>query len=88
MPDIKVFIMSLKLIWIRKISESTHKWRHIAATLFPFVDKLQNYGPSFPVKKAKGNPFWSHVFAAYEEFCNKVQFSTSAEILAKSIFYN
>ena len=34
-PDICTFMNTAKLFWISKIKTSTHKWKHVAAVVYP-----------------------------------------------------
>ena len=87
-PDIKKFIMALKLTWIRKFKNNTHKWKNIILEDFPFFDKLEMYGPEIIKKYKAGNPFWSEVFASYKEYFYKLEVTNSEELLAEPVCYN
>ena len=87
-PDIKKHISALKLMWIRKLFITTHKWKNIATNNFPFLRNLQCYGPCYLCMSAKNNTFWAHTFKAYKEFCNCVKLEETDELLAEPVFYN
>ena len=87
-PDIQKYIHALKLQWIRKLKTATHKWKNIVLELYPFLKKIECYGPSiFPIEDKK-SVFWAHVFKAYRLFHLKVKPRNQYEILAEPVFYN
>ena len=87
-PDIKKYISALKLMWVRKLFSTSHKWKNIAMYNFPFLHNLQRYGPCYLCLSAKDNTFWAHTFRAYKEFCNSIKLRENDELLAEPIFYN
>ena len=40
-PDIKTYILALKLTWIKKLKISNHKWRNVPMELYPFLHQLE-----------------------------------------------
>ena len=56
-PDIKNYMVALKLTWIRKLKTTNHKWKNILTELYPFLDRLGCYDPCFLSLHAKGNSF-------------------------------
>ena len=87
-PDVRQYISALKLMWIRKFINTSHKWKNIAKNEFPFLQNLQLYGPSYVINNARNNLFWVHTFRAYKEFCNHVKLEKADELLAEPVFYN
>ena len=85
-PDIQKYIFALKLMWIRKLFTTTHKWKTIAVSNFPFLHDLHRYGPYYVSISAGSNMFWAHTFRAYKEFCNCVKFEKAEELLAEPVF--
>ena len=88
LPDIKTFILSLKLSWMRKIENSSHKWKTIFLNNFPQWDMIQQYGPEYIAKFTKHNHFWNDVFDAYKMFFYKCTPKQSADLFAEPLFYN
>jgi len=56
-PNLNIFIKSLKLNWIRKYSQSNHKWKSIASEAIPFLNKLEYYGPNIVATYKNKNMF-------------------------------
>ena len=87
-PDIKTYILALKLTWIKKLKISNHKWRNIPMELYPFLHQLEFYGPCFFNQTVKNNSFWSDVFKAYGIFFSKVKPNSTSQLLSEHVFYN
>ena len=87
-PDIKKFIVALKLTWIRKFKHSHHKWKNILIEDFRDIEKLELYGPEIVSKYKSGNLFWQEVFQAYKDFFYKVKVNKLEDILSEPICYN
>ena len=85
-PDIKNYIMALKLTWIKRILTSTHKWKTILSKVSPLINNLMVLGSNIPTDKM--NQFWKDVFSAYEVFGLCIKLKKSEEVLAEPIFYN
>ena len=45
-PNIKTYINALKLIWIRKLKTSEHKWKSIIKSTYPKVVWFEQLGSS------------------------------------------
>ena len=87
-PDIKTFVMSLKLSWMRKTESSKHKWKLIFLKNFPQWNMIRQYGPEYMLKFTNHNKFWNDVFDAYRNFFYKCVPSQSADLFAEPLFYN
>lgn len=88
-PDIHTYISALKLMWIRKLKNSQHKWKHVSTATFPFLESLQNFGPDlFLNKDLNKNPFWLDVMKAYKQICSKLPSKCIEEIVTERIMYN
>ena len=62
-PDIMKYISALKIMWIRKLEQTKHKWKNIALVTYPFIIGLEQCGPNLYSQKAKSsNIFGEHVF--------------------------
>lgn len=87
-PDLHTYIASLKIMWIRKLRTSSHKWITIAKSNFPFLNNLQCYGPNYVCIRAKNKTFWLQVYDAYKKLFYKVNPKSTAALLAEPVFYN
>ena len=87
-PNIKTYINALKLIWIRKLKTSEHKWKSIIKSTYPKVVWSEQLGSSLHFQEHKVNKFWSHVFMAYKEFGKQIHVENSEELVAEPIFCN
>jgi exonuclease III len=88
LPDIRKYIMSLKLTWIRKFKVNNHKWKNIILENFDYFNKLDMYGPEITKKYKAGNFFWVEVFDAYKEYFYKIDVNDSAELLSEPVCFN
>ena len=86
-PDIRKYISALKLTWIRKLLNTSHKWKNICINLYPFLDNLNKYG-SYIVKTMKHNLFWIHVLEAHKQISCEIKPRTSSELLAEPVLFN
>ena len=87
-PNIKTYINTLKLIWIRKLKTSEHKWKSIIKSTYPKVVWFEQLGSSLHFQEHKVNKFWSHVFMAYKEFDKQIHVENSEELVAEPVFCN
>ena len=87
-PDIRVFMTSLKLTWIRKLKYTCHKWKNLILKQYPQVRKIDSFGPEIFLKNEHLNVFWQQVFKAYSCFFYYVKPSEECEILAEPFCYN
>ena len=85
-PNIKTYINALKLIRIRKLKTSEHKWKSIIKSTYPKVMWFEQLGSS--LQEHEVNKFWSHVFMAYKEFGKQIHVENSEELVAEPIFCN
>ena len=86
-PDVKVFMQSLKLMWIRKTQTQSQKWRKLLSLSCPEIDCMDLTGPKRYMNKNL-NPFWRDTFQAYVDFCKQVDLETGEEVAAEPIFDN
>ena len=65
-PELKSFASALKLMWIRKLKNSEHKWKNICLTMFPCLKYFEYYDSEIVAHKdLKENSFWQQVMTAY-----------------------
>ena len=88
MPNIKTYINALKLIWIRKLKTSEHKWKSIIKSTYPKLAWFEQLGSSLHFQEHEVNKFWSHVFMAYKELGKQIHVENSEELVAEPIFCN
>jgi len=87
-PNIRKYIIALKLTWIKKLFLSNHKWKSIICSLFPRAEHLHCLG-SFPHTRVKNlNTFWKNVFDAYADFGQRIDIITPSQFLSEPIFCN
>ena len=87
-PDIALYIQSLKLTWMKKImSEKPPKWKHILEKQIPEITNISDKGSTLFVRKIS-NPFWADFFKAYNNLNTKIKLITADELLAEPLFDN
>jgi len=87
-PNLKLFVKSLKLAWIRKFSGCNHKWKNIASVNSPFLNIVEWYGPNVVDTYRNNNSFWLDVFEAYRSFYREIEPACSQELLAEPVCFN
>lgn len=85
-PNLKIFIQALKITWLRKLLYTNHKWKNIAIHNYPFLENIDNFGPSIPC--CDKNAFWTDVMNGYDTIFYKIHPNTSEELLAEPICFN
>jgi hypothetical protein len=65
MIELKSFIHSLKLGWIRRNLNENKKWKNIFENSFPDICNFSKFGPDFIKNQLSriDNPFWNEVFS-------------------------
>ena len=87
-PDIKTYIQSLKLTWLRRIyCEDSPKWKLLLKKNVPEVFNLQKQGGDFLDGKYI-NSFWNDVFKSYSKLSARFIPKTSEELLSEPLFSN
>ena len=88
MADIKTFILSLKISWMRRlILCNTDSWN----SLVPFdIAKTLKLGSYYALNVARSidNPFWRDVLYAWHIFSNNVKVESIQEILFTPLWFN
>ena len=91
MINIKAYMDSLKLTWIRRLYNTNSKWQHILKTYIN-IDMLSNCGSEYisVCTREIKNEFWKNVFAAWHALMNKINNRDSKvkNILKIPIWYN
>ena len=75
-------------MWIKRLKATGHIWKDLCLELFPFLDKIELYGPSYAFKHCYGNPFWKDVFLALKTIGTHVNPTNQKEFLSENVFYN
>ena len=89
MVDVDAFIRSLKLTWLKRLTESTAAWAMIAKTELPYIHDILQFGSKMLQKirlKIK-NPFWQDVVEAYSRFSIDYK-PDSQDILSESLWFS
>ena len=87
-PNLKAFVQALKISWIRKFSNTKHKWKNIVLHNNPNIINLDKFGPNITKEFDKHNPFWNEVFDSYGVLFAKTLPKTPGELLAEPLLYN
>jgi hypothetical protein len=90
MIELKSFIHSLKLGWIRRILHENKKWKNIFENSYPDICNFSKFGPDFIKNQLSriDNPFWNEVFTSWLTFYQKVQIINWNEYLRQPIWFN
>jgi len=88
LPDLKNYVLSLKLSWIRKLQNTNHQRKNIFLANYPSANNFKHLGPNFASEIIKHNSFCKNVFNAYKLFYYKIQPGNSNELITEPIFYN
>ena len=67
MIDLQTFIHSLKLTWLRRISEMNNKFSHLVESLCPVIKTMYKFGSDYLKVRLlhQINPFWKDVLLSY-----------------------
>ena len=57
-PNLESFVQALQITWLRKVSQTKHKWKSIALHNFPFLERIQSFGPNIATVQNTQNCFW------------------------------
>ena len=66
------------------------KWKRLLMASLPTITEFTFFGDLYIDKcmNLASNPFWKHVFRAYNAFHKKIKINTFSEYLAESVFHN
>ena len=89
MINVKAFMDSMKLSWLKRLFTSKADWSYIALTQLPEVTKLLTYGKEKLeiLRNRISNPFYKDVISALVRFV-KDHKPTNDEILTESIWFS
>ena len=90
MLDIFNFVKALKCTWIRRMFHGDTKWKRLLMASLPAITEFTSFGDLYVDKcmNLASNPFWKHVFRAYNAFHKKIKINTFSGYLAEPLFYN
>ena len=93
MINIKDFVTSLKVSWIRRLFMTTEKslWITLCERNFNVdITKAINFGPGhFQVLKNRTtDKFWINVFDAWLKFSDKSAVKTNSDLFSSPLWYN
>ena len=57
LPDLKNYLLSLKLFWIRKLQNTNHQRKNIFLANYPSANNFKHLGPIFASEIIKHNSF-------------------------------
>ena len=91
MIDIKCFMCSLKLGWIKRLLCSTDSsWIHVFEQTICPIYKIVKFGSGWckHLSTVVTNKFWVEIFQIWTNFCDKIDCKSEDDILASPIWYN
>ena len=87
-PNVELYIQSLKLTWMKKImKENSPKWKTVLLKQYPEIDNISKHGPTIFLGKST-NTFWTEVFEAFNNISKKMEPNKPEEMLAEPLFNN
>ena len=89
MIDVKSFLSSMKVSWIRKLTYDSN-WKSFTKNMFPDLDVLEYYGVEYVniAMKRINNPFWKDVLNHYRKLSLKCKPTDIHEFMSECIHYN
>lgn len=85
-PDVNIFMKSLKLAWIKKSLEQ-HLWSDILLSSNEDMQNLKIFGTNIRITPYT-NDFWVDVIKSYKMFGACITIENSESFLAEPLFYN
>jgi hypothetical protein len=89
MIDIRAFVTSLKLSWLKKLRIDS-SWKMFTINLYPDIATVHNYGSEYAnvIMSHIKNAFWKDVMRHYKKLYAKCKIITLDEFMAECIHYN
>lgn len=89
MINLKIFIDSLKINWLRKLLLRSEEENGFTLTNFNVVELIK-HGSNYSKIKAVEiiNTFWKDVLISWSYFCKTVEISSLTDILLLPLWYN
>lgn len=91
MTNVFLFMKSLKVSWIRRLSVTNSKWYKLLMHTCNFkLENLFKLGSEYIKKLTEiiKNNFWRDVFNAFYDYCNYFSPKSANDILSTEIWYN
>ena len=87
MINLKAFINSMKLTWLKRMILSDSPWQSVIKKTISF-DELLSLGKSYTDSLLRKNKFWIDVLKAYSEILQVIRQNTEEFVLSSPIFHN
>ena len=91
MPELKNFILSLKLTWIKRLSKAYDRpWGKLFQIMYGSIENLYNFGPNWglAMNYKLPNKFWEEIFSAWNEINDQIKEKNKTDVLATPLWYN
>ena len=89
MVELKSFIKTLKVSWLRRILQQsdTSGWKELALINF---SKIFSFGGVYAAKLSSNlqNPFWKYLMQVWSEFCEAIPVEKIKQILICPLWHN
>ena len=89
MPNIKNFISTLKISWLRRLSNDS-EWKELCIDMYPELQNLECFGIDYvnTITRKVDNPFWKDVMKHYKELSSKTKPENIHDFMSECIQYN
>jgi len=90
MVDVKCFLSSLKITWLKRVLKSDGKITNILMKICPLFVKIKQRGSEFAnvLMQRTSNPFWCDVFKHYKRFASKCIPLSFSDFASECVHYN
>ena len=90
MLDLKIFIKSLKVTWLRRLLTSKSKWKFLLFKEYNNFKYMSFFGPNFytNIGTKMNNTFWKEVMSSIEEYAERCPPCNPQEFISESFLYN
>ena len=90
MVDIKSFLASLKIIWLKRILHDDGKPSKILQAMCPLIQNVKQRGGEFAniIMQRVKKPFWFDVFKDYKRMSAKCTPVTFDDFVSECLHYN
>ena len=90
MIDFKLFDESLKISWIRRLTESEAAWTKIVKKAYPFLFNIPKFGDQYQsvILNKLENQFWENVTTCYYSLYSNYVFKSTNELETVNFLYN
>ena len=89
MIDVNAFIRSLKLSWLKRLTESKAEWAKLVQQELPSIQRILQFGSRklLKIRSRISNPFWQDVLEAYSRF--SIDYNPGLPlVLTESLWYS